>query len=145
VGFRVSAAVPDFEIRHSLLGDRFMRHPSGENAAAGSQTAAPGQAVQHSDRPAQTRITVEGNPEFTKKYVVWAADEGRVRRMVTPALMDSLVALDDSNFHIRKGYDWVFLYREVAHARSPEQYPALLEEAVELVSRLDLRAASTTA
>jgi Protein of unknown function (DUF3137) len=155
VGFRVSPDVADFEIRHSMLGDRLFGQPAGENIKAESRAAAsapaqlksgPGQAVyQPSDAPVQKRITMEGNPDFAKKYVVWAADEGRVRRIVTPVLMDSLVAMNDSNLHIRKGSKWIFVYREVARARSPKQYPALLEEAAGLVSKLDLRAASGTA
>lgn len=147
IGFRVPPSIPDFEIRHVLLGDRFFKPPAPSASGAPRMSArieiGPSGMVPEVLGPAQNRVVFDSNPGFAKKYVVNAADEALMRRMMTPSLMDALAALNDSNLHIVKGKDWLFIYRYALRPKSPNQYPALLREAVDLVSRLDLRAAST--
>jgi hypothetical protein len=144
----VLPSIPDFEILHVLLLDRFVNKAAAQNTAAPSVT---GErkfgpfVVRPSDTPVQKRIAIEGHPEFGKRYVVWTADEAVMRRMLTPSLMDALTALNDGNLHIKKGRDWLFVFRAVMQPRPPAEFPALLEEAVGLVSKLNLRAASPTA
>jgi hypothetical protein len=148
VGFRVPPSIPDFGILHVLLLDRFVRKAADENASApgvtGERKFGPF-VVRPSDTPVQKRIAIEGHPEFGERYVVWTADEALMRRMLTPSLMDALTAMNDGKLRIRKGKDWIFVFREVMQPNPPTEFPALLEEAVGLVSRLDLRAASPTA
>lgn len=148
VGFRVPSSVPDFLILHVLLLDRFFKKAAPETApenAAGSSGTGVRKfgpfVVTPSDTPEQRRMAIESDPEFGKRYVVWTADEAVMRRMLTPALMDALTTLNDSNLQIRKGKDWLFILRTVMRPRPPAEFPALLEEAVVLLSKLDLRAA----
>jgi len=144
VGFRVPSSVPDFLILHVMLLDRFVNKAAAENTAGSSETGVRKFGpfvVRPSDTPEQRRIAIESDPEFGKRYVVWTADEAVMRRMLTPGLMDALTTLNDSNLQIRKGKDWLFIFRTVMHPRPPAEFPALLEEAVVLLSKLDLRAA----
>lgn len=146
VGFRVPPSVPDFEIRHVLLLERFSKPPAPSDSAAprmrGRIRIGPSGMEADVLGPAENRVAIEGNPDFAKKYVVKAADEALMRRMLTPSLMDALTVLNDSNLHIKKGKDWLFVFRWGGRPKPPKDYPGMLEEAAGLISRLDLRAAS---
>jgi hypothetical protein len=149
VGFRVPPSIPDFEIHHTLLGDRFFKpsapaSPGVMRVRAGIKLG-PSGITPEVLGPAESRIAIEGNPEFSKNYVVKTSDEAAIRRMLTSGPMDALAALNDSNLNIKKGKDWLFVYRYGANPKSPKEYPTLLEEAVGLVSRFDLKAANAGA
>lgn len=145
VGFRVPPSIPDFEIRHVLLLDGVFQSPAASEPEApgmrGRARIGPSGTVPEVLGPAEDPVVIESHPEFAKKYVVKAADQTAMRHMLTSNLMDALTALNDSNVRI-KGKDWLFVFRWGGRLPPPEQYPALLEEAVGLVSRFDLRAAS---
>jgi hypothetical protein len=141
VGFPAPAATPDFSIAHHALLDRFVHFqaPADANAAATEPPAptrlGPFKLVRCGpDKPVQREVVFEDNPDFAKKYVVWSIDADRIRSMLSRNLMDQLLALDAANLNIRAGQGWIFVYHQTSSAKPPAQYPALLEEAVQLVS-----------
>jgi hypothetical protein len=148
VGFPAPAATPDFSIAHHALLDRFVHSQSPAQAgAAATEPAAPTRlgpfklVRRGPDKPMQREVAFDDNPDFAKKYVVWSTDPDQIRSMVSRRLMDQLVALDAANLNIRAGEGWIFVYHQASSAKPPAQYAALLDEAVQLVSRIQFPAA----
>lgn len=140
IGFRVSAALPSFQIRHALLLDKVVKPVSAKFATATPSTSADPYA-----QPAWKQLAIENHPEFARQYVVIAADEQAMKPLLTPFLMDTLLAAKGTNLNLRKRADWLFVFRQTSQAASAKHYPELLDEAVRLASAIDPRTASARA
>jgi hypothetical protein len=140
VAFATSTMLPEFEIAHLLLLDHwFKQQPivAGPVAGAAEPTTevkvGPFRLIGRSiNAPMLQPLKVDDHPEFAKQYGVWAADEAAVRPRLKPALIDRLCALQKHDLHIKSWRNWLFIYHRTGRQIPAEQYPGLLDEAVEL-------------
>lgn len=146
VAFRTPDGLPDFEIDHALPADRLFK--GGHDADIGR----PGSLAKYDHRshtwiypdvdiPVMKRVAIEGGPAFADNFFVWSSDEGGMRRALTPAAIAALCALDENRLRVLKRMGWLMVYRATSKPTPPERYPALLQEAVQLVQKMDLTAA----
>ena len=152
VGFRAAKEIPEFEIHHRYLLDRFLKKKFGPKA----QVARPAQGQPQNIGRLQIRqplsgaevpneVQMDGNREFSDNFIVLAHDPDSAKRMITASLMATLVSMNDSTLYLKKVQDWIFVYRQTGNAVRPEKYPSLIEEAVDLAKRLNLSAATDSA
>lgn len=146
VGFRVPRALPDFHIHHTFLLDRYFHGPTSADPQAKTGDTQPGPLGLDMKvlRPAKVQIAFDAPADFAKNYIVTASDETAMRRVLTAAARDDLAARNDGKLHIEKGTEWLFVYRWQKRV-PPGQYAALLQELVQLIGKLNLRADSAPA
>lgn len=135
IGFRVGESIPYFEISYQDSINRVVERAIGSHAEI-TPTGEPLFNV--------PLISAE-HPDLAGHYRVLASDLDRMRRALTSAFVDALGRIDGRKLHISKwGTEWLFFYRYAIRPLSPETYPALVKEAVGLLSLLDLRAADAS-
>jgi hypothetical protein len=139
IAFAVPGNLPEFEItclQHGLL-DCFSQHqpPPAAPAPAGpsdkTMKIGPFKVLAHFDAPLQA-VVIEGNEDFANKYTVWATDPAAVRPALKPDLIKRLVEIDDRNLRIKRWRKWLFIHSRRTFRTSPDEYPTLLDEAVQL-------------
>ena len=140
VGFATPTTLPEFEIAHLLLLDHwFKQQPIPGGPVAGPPDSSsevkigPFRLIGRSpDAPMLQPVNINEHPDFAKKYAVWAAEEAAIRPRLKPALIDRLCAMHQHDLHIKSWRNWLFIYHRAGRPISPEQYPPLVDEAVEL-------------
>jgi hypothetical protein len=132
VGFRVGGPVAYFEVTHTDRIQRMAMKVTG----FGAGTTPTGQSL------FEVPLVSAEKPDLAKQYRVLAADPETMRQALTTAFIDALGRIDGRNLIISKwGTDWLFFHRHAVHPLSPQDYPSVLKEAVDLLSLLDLPAA----
>jgi hypothetical protein len=150
-GFRLPTALADFEICHKMLldklGDRFIPSRKAAPAAVAPPIGVRQETkfgplrlikTKEAERAQLYEVAVQGNEDFAAKYKVWAADATMIPALLTTSFKAKLAAMDSSTLHILSGRGWVFVYHYGMRSAPPNKYPALLDEATDLVSRLNL-------
>lgn len=133
VGFRVGGPVAYFEVRHTDRIERMVTQATG----SGVGTTPTGQPL------FEVPLVSAEKPDLAKQYRVIAADPEKMRQALTQAFVDALGRIDGRKLVISKwGTDWLFFHRYAIHPLSPQDYPSVLKEAVDLLSLLDLPAAA---
>ena len=129
IAFRVSGPLAYFDITHmnsiSRLANRVAGDGPGTTPAGAPLFIVPLASAAH--------------PDLARQYRVVASDLARMQAALTPAFVDALGRIDGHNLHIQKsGTDWLLFQRYATYPLSPQDYPAMLKQAVSLLSLLDL-------
>lgn len=134
IGFRVGGPVPYFSISYEDSLNRLVQNAFDKATGSGAGTTPTGEPLFN------VPLVSAEKPDLAKHYRVHASDLEWMSRALTPAFVNALGGIDGRKLHISKwGTDWLFFYRNAIHPLSPQAYPALLQEAVDLLSLLDLR------
>jgi hypothetical protein len=140
IAFATPTMLPEFEIAHRLLLDRwFKQQPIVAGPVAGAPdptmkvNIGPFKLIGRSlNAPMLQPLDMAEHPEFAKKYGVWASDAAAFGPRLKPALIERLCAMKKQDLHIKSWRNWLFIYLRAGRRIAPEQYPALLDEAVQL-------------
>jgi hypothetical protein len=137
VGFRVARSVADFTVRHAQFGDQWVRKDAQPRQLATVHIGLGGIQVDKVGTP-KSPVAFDDDPEFAKNWLVRSTNPEATRAALTSAARERLRAANDSALHVEKGGEWIFYYRR-GIATAPGKYPALLDEAAQFVSLLELR------
>jgi hypothetical protein len=139
IGFRVGGLVPYFMITYQDSLNRLVQNAFDKATGSGAGVTPTGEPL--FDVP----LVSAEKPDLAKHYRVLASDPDWMRQALSPAFVEALGRIDGRKLHISKwGTEWLFFYRYAIYPLSPQDNPALLNEAVGLLSLLDLRAADAS-
>lgn len=143
IAFRASGNLPDFLIQPVLPAERAL-HVANDVDIGMPESLAKYDRHAHKwihpdvNLPVLKRVAIEGDPAFANDFYVWSSDAQAIRRALTSTMMSALVNLNHGNLHLIKRLGWLLVYRETSSLTPPERYPAMLQEAVELVQNFEL-------
>jgi hypothetical protein len=136
IGFRVGGPIPYFSIAYEDRLNRLVQNTFDKATGSSEGVTPAGEPL------FRVPLISAEKPDVAERYRVLASDLDGMQRAVTPAFTDALSRIDGHKLNISKwGTEWLFFYRRNIHPLAPQDYPALLQEAVGLLSLLDLNAA----